>query len=776
MPNGLGHDARANTLPDLTGRITLDGLDGPLDIHRDPHGIPHVRAGTVHDAFFGQGFAHAQDRLWQIEWDRRRAYGRTAELVGPAGLTNDIFARRAVLADSAKIDYEHLSDETRVMFDAYAAGVNAFITSTKTLPVEFSITGITPEPWQPWDGCAIYKIRHILMSTGIRKLWKARVLLALGPEAATRLRSEGLGHETLIIPPGEEYDNALRNMDDLKPGTDALAELFEVDSGSNNWALHGSRTASGKPLMAGDPHRALDVPNVYYQNHIACPDFDVVGMSFCGIPGFPHFGHNEHVAWCITNGGADYQDLFIEKFDRENPTRYEFKGEQREAEHRTDSIAVKDANPVDVGITITHHGPVIVGDPSTGHAISMRYTATAGPNQGFESLLSMLKATSVAEFDEAMRPWVDPSNNLIMADREGAIGFLFRGEVPVRNRASAWLPVPGWTGEHEWQGIIPFDELPRMRDPDSGYIVTANNRIVGDDYPHYIAIEYANPSRAERIISRIEDLQSATVEDMSSIHAERTSLPSKLFVDALKDAQPSDPAQQKALELLRAWDGQMQPDSTGAAIYIAIRDAVVRIVLEQPAIAPLKVTPFSGEPAGVTLGSILWWMVPAMMRDNDTTMLPDTLTWDAVMTEALARAVARLTEMMGPDIDSWKWGDVHRTNPVHPLSGVYPELQAELNPPTTSVGGDGDTPQASAIAAGVSFNVAGTSVCRYIFDLADWNNSRWIVPLGASGHPASPHWADQIDKWANVELIPMLYDWDAIEASAETKQRLEPAK
>lgn len=776
MSRTIQQDVWSEALPETTGAVSVGGLDGTVEIHRDRYGIPHIRATTVHDAFFGQGFAHAQDRLWQMEWDRRRAHGRTAELVGPAGLTNDVFARRATLAESGRIDYEHFNDETRAIFDDYAAGVNAFIHSTKTLPVEFGLSNITPEPWQPWDGCAIYKIRHILMGTGMGKLWKARILLALGPEAAARLRSEGQGDEVLIVPPGAEHIKALRNMAELQPGIDALSQLFEMDSGSNNWALHGSRTQSGKPLMAGDPHRALDVPNVYYQNHVACPEFDVVGMSFSGIPGFPHFGHNQHVAWCITHAAADYQDLFVEKFDRENPARYEFKGEMRDAEQRADTIEVKDSDPVEINITITHHGPVVTGDPTTGYAISMRYTATAGPNEGFHAFLPMLKATSVEEFDKAMRPWVDPCNNLITADKDGAIGYLTRGKVPVRNRANGWLPVPGWTGEYEWDGVIPFEEMPRLRNPDTGYIVTANNRIVGDDYPHYIALDYAPSSRAVRIISRVEELRSATVEDMSAIHADRISLPSKLFINALADTTPEDPTESQALERLRTWDARMDTDSTGAAIYIALRDSVVRIVMEQPAIAPLKTTPFSGEPAGVTLGALLWWMTPSMMRDNDTTFLANAFTWESVLNQALTRAVARLTEMLGPDIDSWKWGDLHHTAPIHPLTAAHPELQAELNPPSASVGGDGDTPQASTIAAGNSFNVAATSVARYVFDLADWNNCRWVVPLGASGHPASPHWSDQVETWANVDLIPMLYDWDAITAQAETSQRLEPAK
>jgi penicillin G amidase len=768
-------DSWSAALPDMTGVVTVDGIQGSVEIHRDRHGIPHIRASTLSDAFFGQGFAHAQDRLWQMEWDRRRAYGRTAELTGKEGLTNDVFARRATLGDSARTDYEHFNAETKAMMDSYAAGVNAFINTTAVLPVEFTLSGITPEPWQPWDGCAIYKIRHILMGTGMGKLWKARLMLAFGPEITSRLRSQGIDDEVLVVPPGGEHIAAIHEMADFEPGVQALSQLFDMDAGSNNWAVHGTRTASGKPLMAGDPHRALDVPNVYYQNHVSCPEFDVVGMSFTGVPGFPHFGHNDSVAWCITHAAADYQDLYVEKFDPQNPGRYEYRGEMHDATQRTETIQVKDGDPVEVDITVTRNGPVVIGDPATGHAISMRYTATAEPNECFHALLPMLKTTTVDEFDEAMRPWVDPCNNLIVIDTEGAIGYLTRGKVPVRNRSNAWLPVPGWTGDHDWQGVIPFEEMPRLRDPEIGYIVTANNRIVGKDYAHYLALDYAPPGRAQRILARLSELEKATVADMSSVHADRKSLPARFFVDLVTSIETDDQMERATIEKLTNWDHQMDTDSVGAAIYIAIRDAILRAVMDQPAVAPLKATPFSGEPAGVSLGGVLWWMVPGLIKDNDTSMLAEDTTWQDIIRTALSQAVTRLNEMLGPDIDSWQWGNIHRTAPIHPLTSTYPEHQADLNPPSVSIGGDGDTPQAAAIVPGASFNVAGTSVARYIFDASDWNNCRWIVPLGASGHPGSEHWADQAQKWSVVDTIPMLYDWDQITAEAESSQTLKPS-
>ena len=771
--NNVETEKFQSTLPDLKSDISTGDLESTVDVWRDEYGIPHIAATTLHDAFFAQGFVHAQDRLWQMEFDRRRATGRWSEVVGKSGLLFDRFARRAGITDSAHVDYAHFNDETKAMVDAYSAGVNAFIDSTLSLPVEFEIAGITPDPWEPWHSCAVFKVRHILMGTGLAKLLRARMLVELGPEMAMRMRSEAYADEVLIVPPGEEYAGLLKEVAALDPGKDAISRLAEFESGSNNWAVHGSRTASGKPLVAGDPHRALDVPNVYYQNHLSCPDFDVIGFSFCGVPGFPHFAHNDHVAWGITHAAADYQDLYVEHFDPQNPYRYERKREWLEAEHRTEQIDVRGEGSVDVEIVKTNNGNVVIGDPTSGVAISLRYSALADPNPGFQCLLPMLKATSVDEFDEAMRDWVDPCNNLVMGDIHGNIGYLTRGILPVRHEANGWLPVPGWNAEHDWMGTVPFEELPRLRNPETGWLATANNRIAGDDYPHYIALDYAPNSRAKRIYSRLEDISEATVEDMAAIHADRVSLPSQLFAERLASAAQEAGRSDEAIGLLGAWDGGMEKDSGEAALYIALRNNFTKLVAALPAFEGLKNNPFAvEEPPLIGPVGLLYWIAPQFLREDDHVVLPDGASWDDLLLEAFDAAMEELTDLMGDDVSGWRWATIHRTIPTHPLAAAEAGLADSLNPPSVTMGGDGDTPQAASIYPGVSYNVAGTSVARYIFDTSDWENSRWIVPLGSSGHPGSPHYGDQAELWSNVEFIPMTFAWDTIERDAESHQQL----
>lgn len=767
-------DLRA-ALPDLTGVLQLKGLEGAVDIYRDSLGIPHIRAQSVHDAFFAQGFVHAQDRLWQMDYDRHRAYGRWAELAGPAGLDQDLLMRRFRLKASAEADYAAVNAETRAMLDAYAAGVNAFLQTTTRLPIEYRLVDAAPEPWQAWDACAIFKVRHIMMGVWQVKLWRARLLRHLGPELTAKL-CEGYqpGH-VLIVPPEVDFNGpAMNGLAELQEGSAALALLSELEAGSNSWAISGSRTVSGRPLLAGDPHRALDTPGVYYQNHVACPEFDVIGLSFPGIPGFPHFGHNRAVAWCVTHANADYQDLYIERFRPDDPRQYEFGGQWREAMRYREKIAVRGDSPREIDVTVTHHGPIVLGDPKRGYALAFRYTATAEPNVGFNAFLPMLRADSADAIEEAMRPWVDPCNNFLFADVHGDIGYLTRGQVPIRSMANAWLPVPGWTGEHEWQGMIPFEEMPRVRNPDTGYIVTANNRIVGDDYPYYLGIDYSPGFRARRILDRLRPLTKADGLAMAAIHADRVSLLGREFVRLLDGLKPPDELSTQGMALLRGWDGRMEADSVAATVYSVFRDQLLRVCLE-PALGPLSQEAFGRElSGGVIHMSRFRARLPGFIQVDDRSFLPPGATWPSLMTTALSRAVAWLRQELGDDPATWRWGRLHTTAPKHTLAATFPELARWLNPPSAPLGGDGETVQAAAYIPGAGYALSSTSVARYVFDVADWDRSAWVVPLGASGHPGSPHYADQASSWAAVQLHPMLYTWAQIENTAQTQQRLRP--
>ena len=751
-------------LPNTNTSVSIDGLDATIRIYRDDYGIPHVKASTVHDVFFGQGFATAQDRLWHMDYDRRRAYGRWSEYTGAESLAEDIQMRKFQILPSVKADYGAVDSDTVAMLNAYAEGVNSFIQNTKTLPVEYALVGNTPERWQPWDCLAVYKARHILMGGFDVKLWRGRLVNQLGVQQASELLRRDSKKDLIIVPPGAQQDGISTGpLPIFSTAAKHLSMLGDGDSGSNNWAVHGNRTASGKPLLAGDPHRSLDTPNVYYQNHIACPEFNTIGLSFPGFPGFPHFAHNDYVAWCITHAAADYQDIYIEQFNQDNPTQYKFKGEWLKADIRREKIVVKGSTPVEIDVTVTHHGPIIISEPESGYGGAFKYSATSEPNLGSQSILQMLKSTNVNEHDESMRNWTDPCNNFVFVDIHGDISYLTRGKIPIRSEANAWMPVPGWTGDHEWAGTIPFEEMPRIRNPETGYIVTANNRIIGDDYPHYIGLFFSADFRARRITERLKKMTAATVSDMQSVHADRISIPAHAYISLLSHIRPTGNLTLKAKEMLMQWDGAMERDSAEAAIYSEMRLNLDRPILRH-LLGPLfdEAEKATGRGAPFHVGH-LRSMIVDMIIEGNTDWLPPKTTWRSLLSEALENAVESLANQLGTDIKTWTWGAIHGTNPTHTLSSSVPELAQILDPPSVSMSGDGDTPQSASYSLGDPYTVTGTSVARYVFDASNWSNSRWVVPLGASGHPGSDHYADQTPIWSQGDLIPMLWEWGTLE-------------
>ena len=763
-----------SAIPSLTGSVQLRGLQGTVKVFRDRYGIPHMKAESELDAFFAQGFVTAQDRLWHMEYDRRRGSGRWAEAVGESAVAQDKMMRRFRLEASAKADYQVMDPHTKDVFDAYAAGVNAFITSGDALPVEYRITRLEPEPWQPWDGLTAYKVRHISMGVFESKVWRARMVREMGPEAAGKLFPGFEPGYLMILPPGSTSPGPLdEGLKELAEGAAGLNHLNEMDTGSNSWVLSGAETATGKPILAGDSHRALDTPSAYYQNQVACPEFDVVGLSFPGVPGFPHFGHNGRVSWSVTHTAADYQDLYVERFQ---DGKYLYKDRWLDAETHDETIKVRDGTDVHTKVTVTQHGPVIAGYPDQGSGLAFKYTATERASTWPEILWRMLRVENSKELVDSMSGWVDPCNNLLFADIHGNMGYLCRGRIPIRSRVNGWLPVPGWMGEHEWEGDIPFDELPVSINPPEGYIATANNRPVGDDYPHYIAIDFTPEFRVRLVTEGLKSLHRPTAKDMEQVHAQRVSIPALAYLGVVKQIDPKDAAIKAAKDLLLDWNGEMNANQVQPTIYSAMRDAMLKEVLETNLTEKLAYDAW--HPADRGLGSFsnrLKARLVAMIEQDDRSLLPEGDTWPTAVARALSKAVATLSERLGGDMGQWQWERVHQARPKHNLSAAFPELAELLDPPAIPSSGDGDTPLQGGYSPANPATVTSLSVARYSYDPSDWENSLWVVPLGSSGHPGSPHYADQSETWRQVKMIPMGYDWGRIEASCETKQTLEPS-
>lgn len=755
--------ARA-ALPQLDGTLRVVGLAAPAELRRDELGIPHIRAGNARDAFFAQGFCHAQDRLFQMELNRRRALGRSAEWLGAGAFAADALARQLDVEGASRRDAAALGEDASAMIEAYAAGVNAFIASDAPLAIEYQLLNATPEPWEGWHTIAVMRRLGLLMGSVWFKLWRAAAL-PLADEAVTSLRYDDGGGDMLLQPHGAETQRWRAALADLAPAVAALMEAAAPDAtggGSNNWAVSATLSTTGRPVLAGDPHRVFELPNMYAQGHLACPEFDVIGLTVPGVPGFPHFAQNGRVAWCVTHGFADIHDLYVERFDA-GARHALFQGQWEPVRRRAETIAIRGEAPREIEVLETRHGPVIAGDPRKGHALTLKSVQFAETDLSFDCLPRMLRAGSVPALFESTRGWGLIDHNLVAADTRHGTGWLLRARIPRRGRENGWLPVPGWTGQHEWQGWIAHEEMPVLHDPAGGLIVTANNRIVAEDHPDYLLTDCHPPYRARRVMALLQEAALRSPEGAATIHADVQSQPAADVIARLAALRCAGAAEALRAELA-AWDARMEAGSVTAARYIAFRLALTRRFAQVSGLGRLAGHPWLAPAPGVAPLTQLWWALPALLRADDASLLHGA-DWNSLLREALAEVAA--------DLPTQPWGEAHRPRFTHPLSSLFPEAASVLDPPAEPIGGDGDTVFANGLIAPLGPRAQYGALSRYAFDIGAWENSRWSVFLGASGHPGSPHYADQHRTWANARMTPMRYAWEGLEAARI--QILQPA-
>ncbi len=755
----------AAALPPMSGDLRTPGLAAPVAVHRDRWGIPHIRAQGSADAWFALGFVHAQDRLFQMDLNRMRALGRSAEWFGQPAVPADILARQLDMAGSCTRDFVGLGEDARGMLNRYAEGVNAFLASDAPRPIEYTLLKVTPEHWEPWHSIAVMRRLGLLMGSIWFKLWRMLALPVVGPDVAMTLRYDDGGADLLTIPPGVTAQRWHADLAALAPSVKALLAAMgqeETGGGSNNWAVGPARSATGRPILAGDPHRVFEIPGMYAQHHVACDDFDMIGLSVPGVPGFPHYGHNGHVAYCVTHAFVDIHDLFLEHFDTTG-SRTQFGADWESVTTRRERIAVRDAAPHDFVVTVTRHGPIVAGDPQSGAALALRSVQFAETDRSFDCLPRMARARTVAELYEATRGWGLIDHNLVAGDVAGSIGHRVRALVPRRPRTNGWLPVPGWTGAHEWDGWIAHEAMPEVINPPESVIVTANNRVVADG-PDYLCTDCHPPYRAQRMLDLLSAIKTVSPGDAAAIHADVLSPHVALMQTWLMALEPlpDERAERLRTELL-AWDGEMRAEASAPAAYMALRRAITALVASRSGLADAGKQAWGAVSPGVLPMNQLWWAVPGLIRSNDSRLL-NGWTWQQVLSEAL-RTVEPITRT---------WGDIHRPRFAHPLSALYPGAAALLDPPSLPIGGDTDTVQANGLSAVAGLDATYGAIARYVYDVGNWDACRWSVFHGTAGHPGSPHYADQNPVWSRCEMVPMLYDSNVITAEAETSQRLVP--
>ncbi len=783
-------------LPQAQGVMRVPSLQAPVEIMRDRWGIPHIYAHNLRDLMFAQGFVHAQDRLWQMDWQRRLVAGRLSEIVGAATVPLDRWIRALGMRRVAEQEVALIDGEILANLHAYTAGVNRRIALGR-LPIEFTLLRYEPEPWTVADTLSWVK----MMSWGLSVNWEAELLRAqliahLGPDQAAELEPDYPANRPYAVPPGVDYSAlgqaALERAQASRPFTGPPAR---DGLGSNNWVLAGWRTASGKPLLANDMHLSINTPSIWYENHLCSTNprlaeqLNVTGITLPGIPGVIS-GHNEHVAWGFTNGFADVQDLYIEhlRHTDEGRVQYEFKGEWLDAQVTRQEIGVRGSPPVFEDVVVTHHGPIInamLQNAPAQQPLALRWTSLE-PDTMICALYAMNRARDCIEFRQALRHWMAPIQNTVYADTQGNIGYSFPGKLPIRAKGQGRVPVPGWTGEYEWTGYVPFEELPHLYNPPQGYIATANNRVTDDNYPYFIGHDHCTSDRAQRIIELIEARPKIDLAYIQRMQFDLVLPAARIVAGYLRQLKTDDPELAAVVKLMQDWNGELAADNPAAAVYELFVQRSIHLMLADK-LGQLTARYMGQGPTPVLHeGSIFGeraveWLLQILAEPNSHWFdLGHGETRDDILRLALRETLDILQARLGPKPSDWAWGKLHTLSYIHPLGNVKP-LDKLFNRGPYPVGGDANTVCAAGFGhrdLSGSENVGAKGLVgapfRFIADLGDLRNSWGLLAPGQSGQPGSKHYDDQAQAWFEGHYHPMLFARDDIERAAKAVLWLKP--
>ncbi|HUS14162.1 MAG TPA: penicillin acylase family protein [Chloroflexia bacterium] len=779
-----------NPLPATSGTLSLQGLSAPVTVVRDKSGIPHITAANSADLFRAQGYVVAQDRLWQMDFYRRVGSGRLSEILGRRTLDADRATLTMGWRRAAERDLAALPPQYQAILQQYADGVNAFLEShADALPVEFTVLGYKPAHWTPLDTVTFGKVMAWDLSEnhGL-EVTVADLQAKLGPERAMQLLPGYPGGAPTIAP-----QSALPGRAEGRHIPALLSGVFgdptaDGGIGSNNWVVAGAKTVDGRPLLANDPHLSVQNPSIWYAMGLQASDgsLDVEGVTFAGAPGIV-VGHNANIAWGVTNLGPDTQDFFVEKLDpAAHPGQYEYQGTWRPLDVVTETIPVKGEAAVQLTVQSTVHGPLVqdVFD-GLGAPTAMQWTALQGdmasapdaPQAGrlLPAVIAVDQAADWDAFHAALRGWDVPGQNFVYADTKGNIGYQATGRWPIRKAGTGLVPVDGATGANDWTGYVPYEQMPRVYNPPEHFLVTANNRVVGPDYPYLVNGWWGPWFRAERITQMLTAKDKLSVDDIKAIQYDTHNILAAAVGKHLAALQGGDAPTQQAAALFQNWDGNISLDGPQAAIYEITRRQIVTDTLVDDLGGVLADEYLSNASHGsnMLLYTLLddptnaWW-------DNQAT--PQHETRDDILRQALSEAVSGLSGAFGTDMGKWSWGAMHKVTFAHRL-GVSP-LNVLLNFGPYSTPGDNYTVAAAGgsttSAEPYAYSQTGHPSMRLIMDVGAWDNTQLVFSPGESGQPGSAHWGDQVAGWLHGEYRTVPWSAAQIQQAAEGTLTLQP--
>ena len=761
-------DARAKVaLAVIRGTLNVHGLQRSVRVQRDRWGVAHIYAQNEHDLFFAQGFVVAQDRLFQMELWKRSGQGRLAEILGASYVKRDTSARLLRYRGDMDAEYKSYSPDTKEILEAFTSGINAYIEEIQKpggigLPLEFQLAGFKPEPWKPED-CLNRLAAYSVTGNGASELHSAQLVALLGPEKAAELLE--LDPPVKLDPaPGIDFSGLSPALLENLVGSDVPLHFPETPTqGSNNWTVSGSLTATGKPFLANDPHRVIAEPSLRYIVHLVAPGWNVIGAGEPGLPGVAA-GHNEKIAWGFTIFGLDQQDLYLAELNPADPQQYKTEHGWERMEVKTETIAVRGAASVTVKLKFTRHGPVLWEDGK--RALALHWVGAEPGTAGYLGSLALDRAQSWQEFEQAMPRWKVPSENIVYADRDGNIGEHSTGLAPLRKNWTGLLPVPE-TGGFEWSGFVPNAELPHTYNPASGFVATANHKMIPENYVYAVGFQWASPERFLRISEVLSGAAKSghklTLGDMENLQNDVVSLPARDLQALLKHAVGSAPT--SSAKLLLDWDCAVTADSIAATLYefwdAELRDAVTKLAV------PAQAQKIAGKFALPEILQELSHPSVAVFGQN-----PEAAR-DTLLLQTLQMAEQKLFAKLGPDTKNWAWGKLHRVSFKHPLGHVAPGADALLDRGSYPRPGDGSTVDATYFG-GASFDQLAGASYREIFDLSDWDNAAAVNVPGQSGQPGSVHYDDLLPLWVNGQYFPLRYSKPSVDRETTDVLELKP--